>query len=38
MFEATTNPAVRNAMQKAHAERGAAMAALWGWLRHPTFR
>ena len=32
MFETSANPAIRNAMQKAHAERGAALADAWGWL------
>jgi hypothetical protein len=38
MFEATTNPAARTAMENAHAARGAAMAAVWQWLFHPSSR
>lgn len=32
MFEATTNPAARNAMYTAHAERGRMMADFVAWL------
>jgi len=32
MFETSANPAIRNAMVKARAERGAALADAWGWL------
>ena len=32
MFETSANATVRNAMVKAHAERGAALADAWGWL------
>ncbi len=32
MFETSANPAIRNAMQKAHTERGAVLAEAWGWL------
>lgn len=32
MFETSANPQVRNAMIKAHAERGAILADAWGWL------
>lgn len=32
MIEATTNAATRNAIHKAHRERGAAINAFWGWL------
>lgn len=32
MFEATTNTAARNAITKAHAERGQAIADVWTWL------
>ncbi len=32
MFEATTNPAARNAMQNAHAARGEAVSSMWTWL------
>jgi len=32
MIEATTNPAARNAMKKAHAERARVVASMWGWL------
>ncbi|QUJ75559.1 hypothetical protein KDD17_11365 [Sulfitobacter albidus] len=38
MFEATTNPAARNAMQNAHAARGAAMFGFFSWLRRPARR
>jgi hypothetical protein len=38
MFEATTNPAARNAMQNAHAARGEAMASLLTWLFARTSR
>ncbi len=38
MFEATTNPAARRAMQDAHLERGRAMANVWGWFFAPTSR
>jgi hypothetical protein len=32
MIEATTNPAARNAMANAHAERAKAMKNAWTWL------
>ena len=32
MFEATTNPAARAAMNAAHAERGRAVSGFWNWL------
>lgn len=32
MIEATTNPAARAAMQKAHTARGEAMSSVWAWL------
>lgn len=32
MFEATTNPAARTAMKKAHAERSEALSSAWKWL------
>lgn len=32
MIEATTNPAARKAMQKAHDARGQAMSSVWAWL------
>ncbi|KHA53503.1 hypothetical protein Z947_3816 [Sulfitobacter geojensis] len=32
MIEATTNPAARNAMRKAHAARGEALSSVWAWL------
>lgn len=32
MIEATTNPAARNAMKKAHAERSEALSTAWNWL------
>lgn len=35
MFEATTNPAARAAMNTAHAERGRMMADFFSWLRAP---
>ena len=38
MFEATTNPAARTAMQNAHAARGEAVSALWAWLFPRKFR
>ena len=38
MFEATTNPAARNAIENAHMARGAAMASILNWLFHPSFR
>lgn len=33
MFEATTNPAARAAMNTAHAARGRMIADFWAWLR-----
>ena len=33
MFEATTNPAARTAMNSAHAARGQMMADFFAWLR-----
>lgn len=33
MFEATTNPAARSAVEKAHAERGRMMADFFAWFR-----
>jgi hypothetical protein len=38
MFEATTNPAARNAMYNAHAARGRMMADFFAWLRSPLRR
>ena len=38
MFEATTNPAARNAMIDAHEERARAMKSAWGWLFGKTSR
>jgi hypothetical protein len=38
MFEATANPAARNAMQDAHAARGEAMVSFLKWLFPQTFR
>lgn len=38
MFEATTNPAARTALQKAHIARGEAMFGFFAWLRRPTRR
>jgi hypothetical protein len=35
MFEATTNPAARTAMNTAHAERGRMMSEFFAWLRSP---
>ncbi len=35
MFEATTNPAARAAMNTAHAARGRMMADFFSWLRAP---
>lgn len=32
MIEATTNPAARKAMKKAHAERSEALSTAWKWL------
>lgn len=32
MFETSANADIRNAMIRAHAERGAALADAWGWL------
>lgn len=32
MFETSANATIRNAMKKAHAERGAALADAWNWL------
>ena len=33
MFEATTNPAARTAMNNAHMERGQMMVGFFNWLR-----
>lgn len=38
MIEATTNPAARRAYEAAHAERGRAIANVWGWLFATTSR
>lgn len=38
MFEATTNAKARNAMQRAHKERGEAVNAAWNWLLRPFSR
>lgn len=38
MFEATTNPAARTAMDKAHAARGRMVTDFWVWLRGPVRR
>lgn len=38
MFEATTNPAARTAMKKAHAQRSEALASAWSWLFSRTPR
>ncbi len=38
MLEATTNPAARNAMNDAHAERAQAMKDAWNWLFHRSNR
>ena len=38
MMEATTNPEARRALQKAHAERGEAVSAMWRWLFPRTSR
>jgi hypothetical protein len=35
MFEATTNPAARAAMNTAHAARGRMLADFFTWLRAP---
>lgn len=32
MFEATTNPKVREMMQNAHAERGKVSRGIWTWM------
>lgn len=32
MFETSAHPAIRNGLEKAHAERGAALAQALGWL------
>lgn len=32
MTEATSNPATKNAMQRAHEERAQAMKDAWSWL------
>lgn len=32
MFEATTNPNARNAMEKAHRARAQATIDFWSWL------
>ena len=32
MIEATTNPAARDAMKKAHADRSEALSTAWKWL------
>lgn len=32
MIEATTNPAARTAMAKAHTERSEALSTAWNWL------
>ena len=32
MFETSATPAVRTALERAHAERGAALADAWHWL------
>ncbi len=37
MMEATTNPAARDAMQRAHEERAQAIRDAWNWL-FPTIR
>ena len=38
MIEATTNPDARNAMNRAHAERGRAMQNAWAWLFNRSSR
>jgi hypothetical protein len=38
MFEATTNPAARTAMDNAHAARGQMMTDFFSWLRAPRTR
>lgn len=32
MFETSANPAIRQGLERAHAERGAALAGAWTWL------
>jgi len=32
MFETSAHPAIRNGLEQAHAERGAALAYAWNWL------
>lgn len=32
MFETSAHPAIRNGLEKARAERGAAIANAWSWL------
>ena len=32
MFETSAHPAIRNGLEQAHAERGAALAQAWAWL------
>lgn len=32
MFETSAHPAIRNGLEQARAERGAALAHAWGWL------
>ncbi len=38
MFEATTNPRARSAIEAAHTERSRALAAVWAWLFDSTSR
>ncbi len=38
MFEGTTNPAARDAMKTAHAERSRAISDFFAWLRGPVRR
>ncbi len=32
MFETSATPAIRQGLEKAHAERGAVLADAWNWL------
>lgn len=32
MFETSAHPAIRKGLERAHVERGAALAGAWRWL------
>ena len=38
MLQATTNPAVRDAIKSAHAERGRLAVSAWSWLFNRSSR